>query len=67
MQEFVASLLEAAGRLSLLGAQVIYFSQPFLDGLVKEGQLHSLANMLENATETQAFIHYLREETQLWT
>ncbi len=67
MQGFVASLLEAAGPLTLLGAQAVYFSQPFLAGLDGQGHLKSLAKMLENAKETDAFVNYLREVTPPWT
>jgi hypothetical protein len=67
MQEFVASFLEAAGPLTLLGAQAVYFSQPFFNGWDKHDHLKHLANMLENATETQAFIQYLREVNPPWT
>ncbi len=67
MQDFAASILEAAGPLTLVGAQAVYFSQPFLAGLDRRGHLKSLANMLENTTETEAFVNYLREVTPPWT
>ena len=50
--------LEAGGPLTILGAQAVYISQPFFGGK----QLDSLAHMLEEDSETQAFIHYLRGE-----
>jgi hypothetical protein len=61
MQDFAASFLEAAGPLTLLGAQVVYISQPFFEGLDQEGHMKALADMLEDTTKTNAFIEYLRE------
>ena len=53
-----AWLLEAAGPLTFLGAQAVYLSQPFMGGK----KLDSLAHMLEEDEETQAFASYLRGE-----
>jgi hypothetical protein len=53
-----AWLLEAGGPLAVLGAQVVYLGQPFLGGK----KLDSLAHMLEEEEETQAFARYLRGE-----
>lgn len=50
--------LEAAGPLTVLGAQAVYFTQPFLSGK----KLNTLALMLEEDEETQAFARYLRGE-----
>ena len=52
----VAWLLEAGAPLTILGAQVLYISQPFVGG----GKINSLAHMLEQEDETQAFARYLR-------
>ena len=54
----VAWLLEAGGPLSLLGAQALYFSQPFIGG----GKIQAFANMLEDDQEVLAFANYLRGE-----
>ncbi len=51
-------LLEAGSPLTLLGAQVLYISQPFVSGK----QVESIAQMLEEENEAQAFAHYLRGE-----
>jgi hypothetical protein len=48
--------LEAAGPLTVLGAQAVYLTQPFLSGK----KLNTLALMLEEDEETQAFARYLR-------
>jgi hypothetical protein len=51
-------LLEAGTPLTLLGAQTLYLSQPFIGGK----QWNSFAHMLEEEEEVQAFAHYLRGE-----
>lgn len=51
-------LLEAASPLSALGAQALYIGQPFLG----DKQIHSIAKMLEDENEAQAFARYLRGE-----
>ena len=52
-------LLEAGSPLTFLGAQALYISQPFVSGK----QVESIAHMLEEEEETQAFAHYLRGES----
>lgn len=54
----VAWLLEAGAPLTILGAQALYISQPFVGG----NKISSLAQMLEQEDETQAFARYLRGE-----
>lgn len=44
--------------MSALGAQALYIGQPFLGGK----QIHSIAQMLEDEGEAQAFAQYLRGE-----
>ncbi len=61
IEEWVASFLEAAGPLTILGAQAIYFSQPLLKGPVSEEHLNALARLFEDSTHTRAFIDFLRE------
>jgi hypothetical protein len=53
-----AWLLEAGGPLTVLGAQALYLSQPFMGGK----KLDSLAHMLEEDEESQSFARYLRGE-----
>jgi hypothetical protein len=53
-------LLEAGAPLNILGAQVLYASQPFLGGK----QVETIAQMLENQDETKAFTHFLRDEVK---
>ena len=54
-----AWLLEAGGPLTVLGAQAVYLGQPFLGGK----KLDSVAHMLEEEEESQAFARYLRGES----
>jgi hypothetical protein len=56
---FASWLLEAGAPLTILGAQAIYLSQPFLGGK-RESSLNSLAHMLEQDEEVQAFARYLQ-------
>jgi hypothetical protein len=51
-------LLEAGAPLTFLGAQALYISQPFIGGK----QWNSIALMLEEEEEVQAFARYLRGE-----
>jgi hypothetical protein len=54
-------LLEAGAPLTVLGAQALYLSQPFIGG--KRGTWwKSFAQMLEQDDEAQAFARYLRGE-----
>jgi hypothetical protein len=54
-------LLEAGAPLTVLGAQALYMSQPFLGGK-RSSSWSSLAHMLEEDEEVQAFARYLRGE-----
>jgi hypothetical protein len=63
MQFLVASLLEAAGPLTMLGAQFIYLSQPVLNGIMPGRQVDALATLLEDPAETRQFIVSLRESS----
>jgi len=53
-------LLEAGSPLNLLGAQALYAAQPFVGGK----HIDSIAQMLENEDETQAFTQFLRDEVK---
>ena len=54
-------VLEAGAPLTILGAQAIYLSQPFLGG--RRGDSWDLfAQLLEEEKEAEAFAHYLRGE-----
>ena len=61
ISEGAASILEGAGSLSLLIAQLLYLSQPVLSGVISSRSLHAFAQVLENPADMQAFVSYLRE------
>lgn len=63
MEDWIASLIEAAGPLMLLGAQVVYIGQPVLERTLPNGHLDALASLLEDGKLQQAFVSFLREET----
>ena len=60
--DWVASLLESAGPLTLLAAQVIYLGQPILGAAVPENRIEALVKLFEQPEATRSFISYLREE-----
>jgi hypothetical protein len=53
-----AWFLEAGGPVTVLSAQLVYISQPFIGGK----KWDSLAHMLEEEEETSSFARYLRGE-----
>lgn len=61
VSDLVASFLEAAGPLSIIGAQVIYIGQPVLNGVVPDRHLSVLTDVLEDDDQRDAFVSYLRE------
>lgn len=65
LNNLVASFLEAAGPLTLIGAQLVYLGQPVLDSLVPARHLQVLADVLEDDDQRQDFVTYLREEPVL--
>lgn len=60
----VASLLEALAPVTVIGAQMVYLSQPLFRFAIPEAHLKAIAETLEDSQQTQAFINYLREEKQ---
>jgi hypothetical protein len=61
MKDIAASLLEAVGPLSLLGAQAFYMTQPFLRNSSAAPHLDALARLLDEPQQTRDFVDYLRE------
>ena len=61
MEQGTAVLLEAAGPLTSLLAQVVYLSQPLLGRLVSPESMVALATMLEEPAQTKAFAEFLRK------
>lgn len=64
VHQLTATLLEAFGPLNLVGAQLVHIGQPVLSSVLAREKLLTLADMLEEPTNTQTFIRYLREEAQ---
>jgi hypothetical protein len=60
---WIAAFLDAAGPLTILGAQLVYISQPVLSWIVPEDHLITLARLLENQSNKELFIDYLQEDT----
>lgn len=59
--DWAASFLEAVGPLTIVGAQVVAVTQPFLTQSRTGSHLAALSKMLESTGSTQAFVDYLRE------
>ncbi len=54
-------MLENAGSLSVLLAQVVYLCQPLLSGAVASSTLNAFTRVLENPEVRNEFITFLRE------
>jgi hypothetical protein len=65
LEDLVAWVLEAAGPLTLLGAQALYLAGPLLRPALTDKQRDALAGLLEDRDETLAFSAFLREEFSL--
>ncbi|HMN60026.1 MAG TPA: hypothetical protein PJ988_06665 [Anaerolinea sp.] len=55
-------MLETAGPLTIILAQLVYFSQPLIGQGASAGRLQALANLFEDQEESRSFAIYLREE-----
>ena len=60
LQNLTATFLEALGPMNLLGAQLVYLSQPVLSSFVAKEQTEDFAKILEDPSETEIFIEALR-------
>jgi hypothetical protein len=58
----VAWLLDALGPLTVLGAQLLHFGEPFLRSSRSSTSLDEIMNLLEEPGESRAFAAYLREK-----
>jgi hypothetical protein len=65
LENLAAFVLEAAGPLTVLGAQALYFSGPLLHPALTDVQRDALADLLEDRDEALAFAAFLREEISL--
>ncbi len=57
-----ANLLEAAGPLNLVLAQLVYLCQPVLSPFISDQKTSKLAQILEDPAETALFIETLRSK-----
>ena len=64
LHQITASLLEAGGPLKIIGAQLVFISQPMFSGLLSSDRLDLLAEILEEPEKTNTFVQFLREEAQ---
>ena len=62
LDNVAAVLLETAGPLTIILAQLVYFSQPFIGQGQAPGRLQALAGLFEDQEESRSFAIYLREE-----
>jgi len=62
LENLAAWALEAAGPLTVLGAQALYLGAPLLHPAFSDTQVGALAHLLEDDEEAQAFASFLREE-----
>ena len=62
IRELVASFLVSSGPFTTIGAQLIYFAQPFLPQSQIKQHLNELTMLLEDQTQIQAFTEYLSED-----
>lgn len=62
LESLAAWVLEAAGPLTVLGAQALYLGGPLLRPAWSNGQIDAIAGLLEDHREVLAFAAFLREE-----
>jgi hypothetical protein len=62
LSDFAAWFFDSASPAHLVGAQLVYIGQPFLEAFVPKGQFNALAEILEKPAEAQAFAAYLKED-----
>ena len=65
LENLVAWALEAAGPLTVLGAQAVYLGGPLLRPALTDMQRDALVDLLEDRDEALAFSAFLREEISL--
>lgn len=63
LDDIVAAMLEAAGPVNLLLAQLVYAGQPILRKIVPGDSLDALTILIEDQGESRSFAAFLREES----
>lgn len=61
LANWTASFIEAAGPLTLIAAQLVYITQPFISKALPEEHWQALTELLEDSGKTHHFAAYLRE------
>lgn len=61
LEQITASLLEAGAALAVIGAQMIYLSEPLFRSTPWQGQLLALEKLFDDPKNLHHFIHLLRE------
>jgi hypothetical protein len=61
LDSLMVTILEALGPLNILGAQLVYLTQPVLSTFIDEDQSQYFAKILEDPSETTSFINALRK------
>ncbi|MBT3239897.1 MAG: hypothetical protein HON98_04640 [Chloroflexi bacterium] len=62
LHEFAAAIFRASGPFNLVGAQLIYVTQPVLNTFVQNDNLNALATLLEEPKYSKSFLEDLLEE-----
>jgi len=60
LQNLTATILEALGPMNIIGAQLVYLTQPVLSPFFNSDQSQDIAKILEDPSETASFIKALR-------
>lgn len=63
VEEIALSFLKSSGALTIVGAQLIYISQPILDSILPRDHLSALAQLLEDRSQVESFDLFLHKET----
>ena len=61
LQNLAAAFLEALGPVNMLGAQLVYLTQPILSPFISQELSQDFARILEDPSETENFIKALRD------
>ena len=61
LQNLAAAFLEALGPVNLIGAQLVYLSQPILSPFISQEKSQDFARILEDPSQTKEFVNALRD------
>ena len=62
LEKMTAWLLEAAGPLTIIGSQALYFGAPLIRTWLNESREKAFGELLENREEALAFAAFLRKD-----